>query len=85
MAYEDLLGIVAATLVLSTFCMRTMLWLRLIGVLSNVAFISYGLELSLYPIVTLHVALLAINTIELLRLWAKRRQDSQRATVVAAE
>jgi len=38
----DLLGYAASVVVLATFLMRAMLPLRLVAILSNVLFLSYG-------------------------------------------
>ena len=57
----DLVGFFAGSLVLATFCMRTMLWLRTIAIVSNIAFISYGVLAELTPIYVLHALLLPMN------------------------
>lgn len=67
-------GYLASALVFATFCMRTMIPLRLIAISSNVAFIVYGYYGGLYPVLVLHVILLPMNiwrTIEMWRLVAK--------------
>jgi hypothetical protein len=38
----DVLGYAASSAVLATFMMRTMLWLRLVAIASNLLFILYG-------------------------------------------
>ena len=62
----DILGYAAALMVFITFCMKTMIWLRIAAAASNIAFIGYGLGADLYPILVLHVVLLPMN---LFRLW----------------
>lgn len=57
----DAIGLLAATLVLATFSMKTMLWLRLTAIASNIAFIWYGVTLDLVPIWGLHAMLLPMN------------------------
>jgi hypothetical protein len=54
-------GYVASALVLCTFLTRTMMPLRFVALASNVAFISYGALLHLYPVLVLHVILLPVN------------------------
>jgi hypothetical protein len=61
----DLMGYLAAALVLGTFCMRDMLALRLTAVASNLAFIAYGLLADIGPVLTLHLLLLPINVVHL--------------------
>jgi hypothetical protein len=65
-------GWISAVLVFSTFFMKTMIPLRLIGIARNVAFMSYallGLQYGvfgqLYPILVLHAGLLPLNVIRL--------------------
>ena len=65
----DAIGFLAATLVLVSFSMTSMLWLRLSGIASNLAFIAYGLQAELLPVFLLHALLLPIN---LTRLMAAR-------------
>lgn len=57
----DMIGALAGALVLATFLMRSMLWLRVLAICSNVAFLSYGIILDLLPIWLLHSMLLPIN------------------------
>ena len=67
----DYVGYVASVLVLCTFCARTMIPLRLIALGSNVAFLTYGALLHLYPVLLLHAVLLPVNVwrlTEILRL-----------------
>jgi CRP/FNR family transcriptional regulator, cyclic AMP receptor protein len=61
MNLPEIVGYIAAGLVLATFSMRTMIPLRLLGISSNVAFIAYGLMASLAPVVALHAILLPLN------------------------
>lgn len=59
--HADIIGYAAATLVLLTFLMRTMVPLRVLGLASNVAFLAYGLAEGLMPILLLHMLLVPIN------------------------
>ncbi|WP_050932013.1 Crp/Fnr family transcriptional regulator [Aestuariivita boseongensis] len=62
----ELLGYAASLLVFITFCMKTLLWLRVAAIASNLAFIGYALGAQLFPILILHGVLLPMN---ILRLW----------------
>jgi hypothetical protein len=66
MSGVDLVGYLAAGLVLGTFCMRNMLTLRSTAVASNLAFITYGLLSDIGPVLGLHLLLLPINLMHLL-------------------
>ncbi|MEM9140243.1 MAG: hypothetical protein AAGB15_10485 [Pseudomonadota bacterium] len=68
----DGIGLIAAMLVLATFSMKTMIWLRLTAVASNLAFIWYGLEIGLVPIWALHAVLLPINLWKIGKLLAEQ-------------
>ena len=68
---------VASLLVFSTFFMKTMIPLRVVGIASNVAFMSYalaglayGVFGRLYPILVLHACLLPLNVIRLRQVRA---------------
>ncbi len=61
MSVADALGYVAALLVFSTFWMKTMIPLRVLGIGSNVFFLAYGYLAAAYPPLVLHVFLLPLN------------------------
>ncbi len=61
MQLVDFSGYIASSLVFLTFYMRGMVWLRLIALCSNVAFLFYAGGLHLAPIFLLHSALIPIN------------------------
>jgi len=62
----DGLGFFAASLVLATFCARTMVTLRMLAIGSNIAFIAYALAAGLWPILVLHLCMLPLNAHRLL-------------------
>jgi hypothetical protein len=55
------IGYLAASLVLATFCMKSMDALRIAAIASNMAFIAYGYFGHLAPVLLLHALLLPIN------------------------
>ena len=61
----DTVGYVASVLVFAAFCMKDIIQLRLVAIFSNVAFLTYGLGLSLTPVWVLHAILLPINCLRL--------------------
>lgn len=63
--WPDTIGYVAAALVLTTFYMRSMVALRVFGMTSNIAFVAYGIQADLLPIILLHVVLLPLNLVRL--------------------
>jgi CRP/FNR family cyclic AMP-dependent transcriptional regulator len=64
----ELLGWIAAGLVLTSFYLKTMIPLRAVAMCSNVVFIVYGLMVEAYPIVALHTLLLPLNLTRLLQM-----------------
>jgi CRP/FNR family transcriptional regulator, cyclic AMP receptor protein len=67
MSWVTLLGYAASAAVLATFCMSTMIPLRVVALASNVLFMSYGYFDHLYPVLLLHALLLPINGLRLLQ------------------
>jgi hypothetical protein len=74
----DLVGYIAATLVLAAFCMRDMIALRIAALCSNLAFIAYGLALDLVPVWLLHALLLPMNGYRLLEAMRARGSSAGR-------
>lgn len=68
MTWIDLTGYLASLLVLLTFCMRTMVTLRAVAICSNLAFITYGMNAAIYPVLVLHLILAPLNTVLLVRV-----------------
>lgn len=68
--WSEIAGFVASLLVFITFSMRTIIPLRMVAILSNVAFIAYGAGSGLLPILILHSALLPMNVF---RIWQHLR------------
>ena len=63
-------GYTASLLVFVTFYMRTMIPLRIVGIASNVAFMTYGFGGHLYPVLILHAILLPLNCVRLFQMKA---------------
>ena len=79
---RQVVGYAASAMVLLTFCVREMLTLRCLAILSNVAFMVYGYVALLPPVFLLHALLLPINAARLLQLLAS--EPDQRAGPTAA-
>ena len=56
-----MVGFLAAGLVIATLSMRTMIPLRIVGIVSNVAFVTYGALFGSVPTVVLHSILFPLN------------------------
>lgn len=68
MHWIDLLGYAASAAVLATFCMSTMISLRVLALVSNVLFMAYGYVDHLYPVFILHALLFPVNALRLVQL-----------------
>jgi CRP-like cAMP-binding protein/biotin carboxyl carrier protein len=77
MTMVEFVGYVAAGLVFATFCMKTMIPLRLVGITSNIAFLTYASLAGVVPLFVLHTALLPMNIWRLLQIRALVREVRQ--------
>lgn len=77
MDWVEIAGYVASGLVLATFCMKTMIPLRVVAIASNVAFIVFGFSASVYPVLTLHLILLPLNVYRLVEIRQLIRKVSE--------
>ena len=78
--WAEAAGYLACLLVFLTFCMKTILPLRLVAMASNMAFVIYGFGAGLMPILLLHSALLPLNivrTVQHLRQVARIRSSAR--------
>jgi CRP/FNR family cyclic AMP-dependent transcriptional regulator len=66
--WVSILGYLASASVLATFCMSTMIPLRILGLLSNLLFCTFGALAHIYPIMILHLILLPVNTVRLIQI-----------------
>jgi hypothetical protein len=77
--WSELAGYLASFLVFLTFCMKTIVPLRLLAIASNVVFIVYAVATGLMPVLVLHAALLPMNilrTVQQIRLLQRVRSAS---------
>jgi hypothetical protein len=81
MTVHDVVGYWASTMVFLTFVTKDMRLLRVLGLVSNVAFLSYGLLTWLPPVFCLHLILLPINAIRLGELLRAEGSFHRLATI----
>jgi CRP-like cAMP-binding protein len=74
MQWIEAFGYVGALMTLATFSMKTMLHLRMVGIVANLAFITYGVLDHVYPVLLLHMTLLPLNVWRLWQLLQMTRQ-----------
>jgi hypothetical protein len=68
MSKIELVGYIAAGLVIATLSMRTMIPLRMVGICSNIAFVSYGFLIGSLPTMMLHCILFPLNVYRLVEM-----------------
>ena len=73
----DAVGFLGSGLVITAFCMKDIVQLRIVAVASNMAFLAYGIALGLMPVWLLHLLLLPVN---LGRLWQISSRMATRPT-----
>ncbi|HLH97596.1 MAG TPA: hypothetical protein VKW08_21010 [Xanthobacteraceae bacterium] len=78
MTMTDFAGYLASAMVLLTFLTNNMRLLRVLAILSNIAFITYGSLVWIPPVLCLHCLLLPVNT---LRLRSLLREQGCRVPV----
>ena len=61
MSLTELLGYLAAGLVLATFSVRSITTLRSVAIVSNLLFIAYAASAQLLPVLILHALLVPLN------------------------
>ena len=54
MSWIDVVGWAASAAVLATFCMNTIVPLRVLAIVSNVLFCAFGAVAHIYPVLILH-------------------------------
>ena len=79
--WPDTIGYLAAALVVATFYMRSMIALRAFGILGNIAFIVYGAQAGLPPVLLLHLVLLPLNLVRLAEAAPRRRAGRRLQTM----
>ncbi len=67
MSLLDVMGYAASAAVLATFCMSTMIPLRILALISNVLFMTYGYFDHLYPVLLLHAIFFPVNALRLIQ------------------
>jgi CRP-like cAMP-binding protein len=67
-SWIDMIGWVASAAVLATFCMNTMMPLRILAIISNVLFCAFGALAHIFPVLILHAILLPVNIVRLVQI-----------------
>jgi CRP/FNR family transcriptional regulator, cyclic AMP receptor protein len=63
-----MVGWAASAAVLATFCMNTMMPLRVLAIISNVLFCAFGAVAHIFPVLILHAILLPVNVVRLVQI-----------------
>ena len=73
--YTEYIGYGASLLVLTSFIMRKMLYLRVINISGCSLFIWYGALLDSMPIILTNVAIVLVNVFYILKIISKKKQE----------
>src|SRR5437763_5328236 len=68
MTFPEILGYAALVLLIASFFMKTIIWLRLLAIASNAVVVIYGIVVPHYPILLLALAMLAVNAWRLMEM-----------------
>src|SRR5258708_11960240 len=68
MSAFEILGYAALVLLIASFYMKTIIWLRLLAIASNAAVVIAGVVAPNYPILILGLAMLAVNVWRLVEM-----------------
>lgn len=68
MSWIELLGYAGSVLMFSTFYMKTMIPLRVVGITANVFMIAYTALAGVYPVLILQACLLPLNILRLIQV-----------------
>lgn len=79
MSWVEVTGYVASMLVFCTFYMKTMIPLRVVGIVGNLAFMTYAVGSRLYPVLILHAVLLPLNCVRLVQMQTLIRKVREAA------
>ena len=78
-AWPNIVGYLAAGLLLLTFFMQKMVALRSVALMASAAWLVYGLADHIYPVVALHTVLLPLNGVRLAQALRPRPVADGRA------
>ncbi len=70
----EIMGFVGSALIITSLAMRSMGWLRLVGLAGAVTFIMYGLSLGAWPVVATNTVTFSIHIYQLRILAMEGRQ-----------
>ena len=80
--FFEIIGYIGSIFVLTSMMMTSLKWLRIANMLGSLMSIIYSLYFEAYPILTLNIALIIINTVKLVR--AQRAARANKKTVTEA-
>ena len=73
----ELFGYLGTALVLSSFIMKDMKWLRLVNISGSVISLIYALIVNTMPVAVLNGSIIIINTIQLIKLLKQEKEAAQ--------
>lgn len=78
--FFEIIGYIGSIFVLTSMMMTSLKWLRIANMLGSLMSIIYSLYFGAYPILTLNIALIIINTVKLVRAQRAARANEKTVT-----
>lgn len=73
----EIFGWTAAVLTFLTYYQKTMIRLRILGIVSNVCFVGWSFFFGIYPVLVLHLCLLPVNGYRLFQIQRMKRRAAE--------
>lgn len=81
----EIFGYVGTALVLLSFTMRDIKWLRMINIVGSTISMTYALIMNTMPVVVLNGSLILINGIQLARILRREREIREEKEKMTSE
>lgn len=68
----ELVGYAGTAFTITAYAMKSSIWLRLAGIASSLAFLTYGALIASYPVMVMELIILPLNIVRLVELTAPK-------------
>ena len=74
----EIFGYIGTALVLLSFTMRDIKWLRIVNIAGSIISMTYAIIMNTMPVAVLNGSLILINGIQLARILRKEREENEK-------
>ena len=74
----EILGYIGTALVLLSFTMRDIKWLRIVNIAGSIISMTYAIIMNTMPVAVLNGSLILINGVQLARILRKEREENEK-------